>query len=538
MKIRFLSMAALLVVGVMTTGCSNDDNIDNPQQPANNDNVVTLTATVSLDGGSETRAITPSTGAKTFESTNKIAVFYQDNSGNIQKAVSGDLTLSNSDTKATFTVTLTNPATGGKVRYIYPASMAKALDATPPAYPAAATIDDTTIDYTGLFSSQNGNLTKLGTNYDLAVFDGSLSGTDLPASASMLNPLAICAFTLADSGNSNADITNTVTGLTVSDGTNTYTVTPSSQSPIYVAMKPVSGSNIYFTATDNTKTYAKTANAKTLAASKLYPIKVVMGVATTTSLSTVAANTTVTDGTTLTGTLDGSTQKYKISIADGATVTLQNASINGVNDAYSPFAGITCLGDATIILSGANTVKGFKNDYPGISVPAGKTLTIQGAGSLNASSNHNGSGIGGAYDVDCGNIVIKGGTITATGGAYSAGIGSSYGKSCGTITISGGTITATGGDNAAGIGCGYNGSCGNITIANTVTSVTAIRGSGDDSFKSIGPGDTNKTCGTVTFGNTQVFNGSAWTPSPLLSGTYGGLTLAIDGKTWTLTPTP
>ena len=61
MKIRFLSMAALLVVGVMTTGCSNDDNIDNPQQPANNDNVVTLTATVSLDGGAETRAITPST---------------------------------------------------------------------------------------------------------------------------------------------------------------------------------------------------------------------------------------------------------------------------------------------------------------------------------------------------------------------------------------------------------------------------------------------------------------------------------------------
>lgn len=533
MKIRFLSMAALLVVGVMMTGCSNDDNIDNPQQPANNDNVVTLTATVSLDGGAETRAITPSTGAKTFESTNKIVVIYKNTTGTGEtvKAESGTLTLSDGGKKATFTVTLTNPATNSAVRYIYPATMAKDV-----ATDAMITSDDATIDYTGLLSNQNGNLTDLGTNYDLAVFDGSLSGTDLPASASMLNPLAICAFTLADSGNSNADITNTVNGLTISDGTNTYTVTPSSQSPIYVAMKPVSGSNIYFTATDNTKTYAKTANAKTLAASKLYPINVVMGAATTINLSTVAANTTITDGTTLTGTLDGSTQKYKISIADGATVTLQNASINGVNDAYSPFAGITCLGDATIILSGANTVKGFQNDYPGISVPASKTLTIQGAGSLNASSNHNGSGIGGAYDVDCGNIVIKGGTITATGGAYSAGIGSPYGASCGTITISGGTITATGGDNAAGIGCGHNGSCGNITIANTVTSVTAIRGSGDDSFKSIGPGDTNKTCGTVTFGNTQVFDGSAWSVSPLPAGTYGGLTLAIAGKTWTLTP--
>ena len=265
---RFLSMAALLVVGAIMTGCSNEDNIDTPQQPANNDNVVTLTATVSIDGGAETRAITPSTGAKTFEATNKIAVFYKDESGNIQKAVSGDLTLSAEDTKATFTVTLTNPATGGKVRYIYPASMAKDLDATPLAYPEAATIDDATIDYTGLLGSQNGNLTNLGTNYDLAVFDGSLSGTDLPASASMLNPLAICALTLKDGGN---DITNSVNSLNVSDGTNTYHVTPSSQSPIYVAMKPVASQKIAFTAATGSKTYFKTtASAQTLAASKLY----------------------------------------------------------------------------------------------------------------------------------------------------------------------------------------------------------------------------------------------------------------------------
>ena len=425
--------------------------------------------------------------------------------------------------------------------------MAKDLDETPLVYPTTdAATDSATIDYTRLMTNQNGNLTTLGTNYDLAVFDGSLSGTALPASASLTNPLTICAFTIIDNKGTagtddDVDITNTVTDLTVSDGTNTYTVTPSSLPTIYVAMKPVTGSNIYFTATANTKTYAKTANAKTLAASKLYPINVVI---TTIDLSTVAANTTVTDGTTLTGMLDGSTQKYKISIADGATVTLHNASINGVNDADYLFAGITCLGDATIILSGANTVKGFQNNYPGISVPTGKTLTIQGAGSLNASSNHNGSGIGGAYDVDCGSIVIKGGTITATGGAYSAGIGSPEGASCGTITIYGGTITATGGDNAAGIGCGYNGSCGDIIIANTVASVTAIRGSSENDFQnSIGPSDTYTTCGTVTFGNTQVFNGNAWSESPLPAGAYGGLTLAIStttnaGDTWTLTPTP
>jgi hypothetical protein len=157
---RFLSMAALLVVGAIMTGCSSDDNIDNPQQPKNNDNVVTLTATVSLDGGAGTRAIDGTTGAKTFESGKQIAVFYEDASGNLQKAESTDFTPLTDATKATFTVTLSTPKSGGKIRYIYPASMAKALDATPPAYPAAATIDDVTIDYSGIFGSQDGTLPR------------------------------------------------------------------------------------------------------------------------------------------------------------------------------------------------------------------------------------------------------------------------------------------------------------------------------------------------------------------------------------------
>ena len=260
---RFLSMAALLAVGAIMTGCSNEDNIDNPQQPANNDNVVTLTATVSLDGGAQTRAITPSTGAKTFETGNQIAVIYKNTSNETVKAVSTDFTPMTDATKATFTVTLTNPASNSAVRYIYPATMAKdvATDAT-------ITSDDATIDYTGLFGSQNGNLTTLGTNYDLAVFDGSLSGTDLPASASLLNPLAVCALTLKDGG---SDITSSITSLNVSDGANTYHVTPSGLSTIYIAMKPVASSNIAFTAATGSKTYFKTtASAQTLTASTIY----------------------------------------------------------------------------------------------------------------------------------------------------------------------------------------------------------------------------------------------------------------------------
>jgi len=267
---RFLSMAALLVVGAIMTGCSSDDNIDNPQQPANNDNVVTLTATVSLDGAAGTRAIDGATGAKTFESGKQIAVFYEDESGNLQKAESTDFTPIGDNTKATFTVTLSTPKSGGKIRYIYPASMAKALDATPPAYPAAATIDNVTIDYSGIFGSQDGTLETLA-DYDLAVKDATLSGTDQPATVTLTNPLAICKFAFVTGEPPvMTDITSYVNSLTISDGTNTYVVTPSGLDAIYVAMKPASG-NIAFTArTSDSKTYFKTATVTSLAASTLY----------------------------------------------------------------------------------------------------------------------------------------------------------------------------------------------------------------------------------------------------------------------------
>ena len=254
---RFLSMAALLVVGAIMTGCSNEDNIDNPQQPANKGNVVTLTATVSLDGGAATRAIDPSDGKKTFETGKQIAVIYKNTSSQTVKAVSADFTPTGDNTTATFTVTLTNPDNNSTIRYIYPATMAKdvATDAT-------ITDDDATIDYTGLLGSQDGTLATLA-NYDLAVKDAALSGTNLPASVTLTNPLAICKFTLTG-------ITGDVTSLNVSDGTNTYHVTPSS-STVYVAMKPVASHNIAFTAATGSKTYFKTtATAQTLDASTLY----------------------------------------------------------------------------------------------------------------------------------------------------------------------------------------------------------------------------------------------------------------------------
>ena len=213
-------------------------------------------------------------------------------------------------------------------------------------------------------------------------------------------------------------------------------------------------------------------------------------------LSALTGNYEAQDGDILTGTLVGN---YKISIADGATVTLKNVNISCLANS-SWFAGITLAGDATIILKDNNTVKGGYEDYPGIAVPEGKTLTIEGDGSLDAYSNGYGCGIGGGYNMSGGNIVINGGTITAAGGLYCAGIGSGCRSSCGNITINGGTVTATGGESAAGIGSGWNGNCGNILITSNVTQVTATKG--DDADYSIGSNGSG-TCGTVTIGGVE-----------------------------------
>ena len=270
-----------------------------------------------------------------------------------------------------------------------------------------------------------------------------------------------------------------------------------------------------------------------LAAGKIFNIT--RGTGATVDLSTKSEAYTAQNGQTLTGTLGSN---VKISIADGATVILNNVNINGTNSSIYNYAGITCEGDATIILSGTNSVKGFYSHYPGIYVPENKTVTIQGSGSLNASSNGSGAGIGGGIGFNCGNITITGGNITATGGNGRPGIGGGT-EACGNITITGGTITATGGNAAAGIGGSNTGNCGDITITSGVTRVTATKGN-NISPNSIGAGAYG-TCGTVKFGNQTMYNGSSWTTTPTSGSTYGGLSLTISqttyaNDTWTLTP--
>ena len=217
-------------------------------------------------------------------------------------------------------------------------------------------------------------------------------------------------------------------------------------------------------------------------------------------LASLTADYEAKDGETLSGILGGN---YKITIADGAVVTLKNAVIYGENNEAYKWAGITATGDATIVLEASNIVRGFHENYPGIFVPEGKTLRIKGNGKLEAGSSGRGAGIGGAnYEqINCGNIEILEGTIRAVSGMNSAAIGAGGLSECGSITISGGFVTAVpyNSDSAAGIGTGRKRSrCGDITISggNVVAEAGDLSAGIGSSYESI--------CGNITISGGTV----------------------------------
>ncbi len=226
-------------------------------------------------------------------------------------------------------------------------------------------------------------------------------------------------------------------------------------------------------------------------------------------LAKLTADYEAKDGETLSGILGGN---YKITIADGAVVTLKNAVIYGENNEAYKWAGITATGDATIVLVASNIVRGFHENYPGIFVPEGKTLRIKGNGKLEAGSSGRGAGIGGAnYEqINCGNIEILEGTIRAVSGMNSAAIGAGGLSECGSITISGGFVTAVpyNSDSAAGIGTGRKRSrCGDITISggNVVAEAGDLSAGIGSSYESI--------CGNITIsGGTVTAHGGTNAP--------------------------
>lgn len=403
-------------------------------------------------------------------------------------------------------------------------------------------------DYRGqkgvLLKPATGTDYSIETNYDyaMAIARWDVSGefsvdeqnktVSVPDGLSFQGTQAIVKFILKDKeGNAIKAKSLTIRGLRFStvdniclyhpynssnDEEGPLTITPAAPtSEIYAAIRTMEIYPMLFTLTvidenDVRYTYEKT--DVQFYKGKFYSITVKMK-DTKVNLSTLTENYVAKDGDILMGELK---KNIKVSIADGANVTLRDLSIEGVEGEYGdkyPWAGITCEGNATIVLEGNNTAKGFDDVYPGIYVPKGKTLTITGDGSLTASSNGYGAGIGAGNNMACGDIVIEGGTITATGGSGCAGIGAAGSGNCGNITIKGGTVEATGGQASPGIGAGDQAQCGNITIENTVDMVTAT--AGDMANYSIGVSAAGGTCGTITIGGTQYYDGTDYTSEEL-----------------------
>ena len=349
------------------------------------------------------------------------------------------------------------------------------------------------------YANQGGTLEYIAANCDYATASVTvvgIDGTDVTTTGAVFeNQQSIVKFTLQDKDNSNAAISATEM-IVVADG-HTYSIhTTPATNEFFVALPSFSNKNIQVTAANDTDMFNFVRENITIECGKYYTMTMQMDkfANKVVDLSTLTGNYVAMNGAVLTGTLHSNCQ---ISIAAGASITLNNASINAVGDINedTDWAGITCLGNATITLVGTNVVNACYCYFPGIQAgPENTTLTINGTGSLIATGYNYAAGIGSGDSATCGDISINGGAITATGGSFAAGIGTGGGEDakCGDISISDGTITAKGGDMAAGIGTGNDGKCGDISISGGTITAT-----GGDYAAGIGSGD-SATCGNIS----------------------------------------
>ena len=487
---RLFSMAALALV---MAACSyNDGEI---QQPAQQQGMIPFSATIAApNSGATTRTTYTEVGTSinvAWKNGDQIALIHN---GHKDVVTVGE---PNTDGSATITGSITAPASDEEdVVLVYPAASIEASGSgtgiTPvDAYLTKGLTQDGTLDYiSDYLDSRRGNGTIIS--------DGGSGGT-LKENVKMESKIAIWKLSLQD----NAATPNALsaTAVTVKVGSTTVAAAAAAaKSNYYLCLVPATmGSGdltIEATVGSDTYTYTK-AGGISLTANTYYKSTVSMTKNTTKNLSLLTNNYTAQDGDVLTGELSNILQ---ISIADGATVTLRDVTID-FSSASNLFAALTTLGDARIILAdgSTNTLKGNDNGHPGIYVAQGKTTTIcggpLGTGKLIASSS-GAPGIGASGTNGGGNIVIEGGDITATGGSNSTGIGGYGSFGCGNITISGGKVNATSSSWGAGIGAN-SGTVGDILISGGDVTASSVWGAG------IGAGK-NGTCGNITISGGTV----------------------------------
>ncbi len=548
------SMAVLSAMAGLTSCANEDTALDNTTARTAEGRTVQFTATLAPkgeaqpvlaegegDNGGQTRAITVNDQNTANETLNvawkegeKIAVYYEKTNGEHATATA-TVGTPNDDGSAPITATLTDAKAGGKAKFVYPAAL----------HDGQGDIDKSKLqnNQNGLLYSNNPNVSTISKDFDAAKGTGSIAVSGSKASVSgkvkMTNSVCICKMTLGF-GTGSGTISGLSAGKTltigVGDGSVYIISSPfkdemqpaggptayrafKSGDVIYVAMLPVDSKPVTFTSiSSDNKMYSSISSSVKLTAGSFYrniPLTLIQGAVKT--LSGATGELTLENGDIVTGTGGENTH---LKIAAGATVILMGVTNTGITKAAN-IAGIECLGDATIILDGTNSVAG-REYAPGIFIPQGSTLTIQGSGSLTATGGSTsqtgpgsgligGAGIGGTMDISCGNIVIEGGTIKATGTGNSAGIGSGWANgaatTCGDISISGSAqVTATGDDYAAGIGSGLAfqaaNTCGAISISGsaqiTATGGTYAAGIGSGSGNNIISNIYVSSCGAIS----------------------------------------
>ena len=499
MKNRIILAAA--IIGLLATSCKKENT--EPQQAELMQSYITINATYKTDNGEKVDYTENENNiTATWESGDQILVAYD---GHVST-----LTLQSGagTSSATFSgeITYTNMPTANSVLSCY------VRDAN---NQAALTIDGDNIVYSdAAFLAQNGTLAgagKCNTYMGMATYgDGTNITCNFGVNTSILK---LRCFATADGVSTDATLTYKSGSTELAKATFEVGET-NGENTIYLAVPAgaYSGAQTLVYQSGSAEVIRTLSEGHaTFADGQTYSKTLFFGPV---NLGILDFDYTAQNGDVLTGAL---ANRQKITIAAGATVTLSDATINLTANTTSAeqasgYSALTCLGDATILLADGTTNTLNELYYywaiiqPG---PTGTTLTIDGTGTLNATTGNSNSGystvIGAGYNTSCGNIVIAGGTVNATSNYYGIAIGAGYSNSyasnlarCGNITITGGEVNAQSKNGSSAIGTTQHGDCGDITITGgTVTAKLGNSGTCIGSCK-------GKTCGNITISGGNV----------------------------------
>ena len=258
-------MAALTLTAATWSACSNDDEPTAAEQPAQS-RTYTVTTTLSPRNGG-TRSTMTDNGDGSISAEWKVGdkIWVSYFSGADPKETTAEVIAvsDGNDGKdkgtATIRVTLTAPNNYGNIYFGYP-------------YSYYAKTKNPNTDQTGTLADINANFAAIEASGVMYVSD-----SDVTLSIGSIQPqMCIWKFTFTNgTSNITSDITKLVIDLPDPDPNShkTYTVSPSSQSPIYVAMYGSGFStpkSISITAKTSTGVYRKVAASVTLAAGKTY----------------------------------------------------------------------------------------------------------------------------------------------------------------------------------------------------------------------------------------------------------------------------